>query len=229
MRFFKHIFLIIFLAFSLHTFAQKSNKYNRYFAKDQLSFSFISSQWLGDVKNVEISPLSRGVNFQMMYPVLGNKSNTAVAIGFGIACQNYYLNSFINYNNDSLWFTEIPDSLNYSKYKLNTNYITIPVEIRFRTNPNDNNKSYKIYAGFRAGMLINSHTKYVGRDPVTDEKIKEKQFYIKHIEQFDYGVTLRVGLGKFMLNGYYSLSTLFTPDKCCTITPIEIGATIVLF
>ncbi len=229
MRIFKPILLIFILVIALNGFSQESKKYNHYFAKDQLSFSFISSQWIGDLNDVEISPFSRGINLQMMYPVLGNKSNTALAIGFGLACQNYYLNSFINYNNDSLWFTEIPDSLNCTKYKLNTNYITVPIEIRFRTNPNNNNKSYKIYAGFRAGMLINSHTKYVGKNPLTNEKIKEKQFYIKHIEKFDYGVTIRIGLGKFMLNGYYSLSTLFTPDKCCTVTPYEIGATIVLF
>lgn len=225
----KNIFLVIYLLCVFSASSQNATKYNRYFDKDQLSFSFNSTQLIQNESNVKLSPFSRGINLQMMYPFVGSKSNIAMAIGFGLACQNYYLDQFINYNNDSLWFSVIPDSLNLKKYKLNTNYITVPIELRFRTNPNSNNKSFKIYAGFRVGMLINNHTKYVGYDPNTDDKIKKKKYNIKHIQQFDYGFTLRVGSGKIMLNGYYSLSKLFDDNKCCELIPYEIGLTLVLF
>ncbi|MDA3891302.1 MAG: outer membrane beta-barrel protein [Salinivirgaceae bacterium] len=208
----------------------QSSKYDKYFSKDQLSLSANSTQWIQEEKRASPSILSRGVNLQMMYPIIGNKSNVALALGFGLASQNYYLKEYISTNDDSLWFVPIPDSINYTKYKLNTNYLTIPFELRFRTNPSKaTRRSFKIYPGFRVGMMINVHTKYIGRDLETDEKIKEKSFDIKHLSKFDYGASLRIGYGKFMVHGYYSFVDLIEPGKGPKLTPIEIGINIILF
>jgi len=225
----KCILFILALFVVLTGFGQNKSKYNRYFAKDKLSFSFNSAQLLGANKIGGISELSNGLNLQFMQAIVGVKSNVALAAGFGWANQNYYLNNFVNTNSDSIWFTQIADSLNHKKYKLNTNYLIIPIELRFRSNPDAESKSYKLYVGFRAGLMINSHTKYVGNDRFTDKRIKEKQYNIKHLEPIDYGVTLRFGKGDFMLNGYYSLSNLFLKEKGYELTPVEIGLTIVLF
>ncbi len=206
------------------------DKYNRYFTKDQLSFSFNSTNWVHDKESPSPSVLSRGITLQMMYPIIGNKSNVAFAVGFGLACQNYYIKDYIFTNPDSLWFVPIPDTLNYKKYKLNTNYFTIPIELRIRTNPNKvTRNSFKIYPGFRAGVIINKHTKYIGRDLQNGEKIKQKEFDIKHIAMFDYGLTLRIGYGKFLMHGYYSLSELVEHNKGPKIVPFEIGITVILF
>jgi len=218
---------LLFLFLTSITFGQK---YNKYFAKDQLSFSLNSTQLIQTEKSVNPSILSRGINLQMMYPFIGNKSNVALAIGFGLASQNYYLKEYIFTNANSLWFTPIPDTIHYSKYKLNTNFLTIPLELRIRTNPNNPNRlSFKFYPGFRAGIMINVHTKYVGRDLDSNEKIKEKSFDIKHMSKFNYGLSLRVGYGKFMIHGYYSLVGLIDSGKGPDITPIEAGISIILF
>ncbi len=206
------------------------DKYNRYFKKDQLSFSFNSTNWLHDKDAPLPSVFSRGITLQMMYPIIGNKSNVAFAVGFGLACQNYYLSEYIFTNPDSLWFVPIPDTINYKKYKLNTNYLTIPIELRIRTNPNkETRNSFKIYPGFRVGVMINKHTKYIGRDLQNSGRIKKKEFDIKHIAMFDYGLSLRVGYGKFLFHGYYSLSELVDEGKGPTIKPFEIGITVILF
>lgn len=208
----------------------KELKYNRYFSKDQLSFSLNSTQWIQSEKMVKVSPWSRGCNVQMMYPILGSKSNVALAIGFGAAFQNYFIDKFIQTTDDSLHFVAIPDSLDYNSYKLNTNYLTVPIEIRFRTNPSGLSRlSTKIYPGFRVAYLINSKTKYVGRDKDSGNKIKEKEFFIDHIPQFDYGVSLKVGRGRFLLHSYYSLSTLFSGASQGSVVPFEVGLTIILF
>lgn len=212
-------------------YSQKEGKsYRRYFAKDQFSFSLNNTQLIKSTNEVNLSVFSRGVNLQMMYPIIGNNSNVAIAIGFGYAGQNYYLKEYISFNNDSIWFKSIPDSVDYKKYKLSTNYLTVPFELRFRTNPNKTNrKSFKIYPGFRLGMMVNVHTKYIGDDMLTHEKIKEKQYDQKHINLIDYGPTLRIGYGKFMVNGYFSLSDLIAKGKGPVLTPVEIGVSVILF
>jgi len=225
-----HVILCL-LLFTTVSYGQNRNeKYNKYFSKDQLSFSLNSTQWLQKEKVATPSVFSRGVTIQMMYPIIGNKSNFAIAAGFGLACQNYYLKEFIHTNSDSLWFVPIPDTINYKKYKLNTNYLTIPIEFRIRTNPNKENRtSFKIYPGFRAGVLVNVHTKYIGRDLANNEKTKVKLFNIKHVAKFDYGLTLRIGYGKILFHSYYSLTQLIEPNKGPVITPVEFGITVILF
>lgn len=225
------LILIYLLTQSFIALAQRDRlKYDPYFDKDQLSFSLISSQWQQPQKIANASLLSRGINLNMMYPIIGNRSQVAFAAGFGLACQNYYTKSMIQYNGDSIWFTPIPDSLDSKKYKLSTTYLTFPIEIRFRTNKNESNKSFKIYGGFRGGIMINNHTKYEGRDPQNNnEKIKTKTFYVKHFNLIDYGPTLRIGYGKFMVNGYYSLSSLFAKGEGPELIPFEFGFSIILF
>ncbi|MBI9068726.1 MAG: PorT family protein [Salinivirgaceae bacterium] len=223
--------ILILLFVVVISFSQEEGKdYRRYFSKDQFSFTFTATHWLQKEKVANPSVFSRGIDLQMMYPIIGNNSNVAFAVGFGFSSQNYYLKEYISFNNDSIWFTPIPDSINYKKYKLSTNYITIPVELRFRTNPRGlSRRSFKIYPGFRAGMLVNVHTKYLGKDFETDEKIKEKEYNLKHINRIDYGPTLRIGYGKFMVHGYYSLVNLFEENKGPELTPIEVGVNIILF
>ncbi|MGD9992786.1 MAG: outer membrane beta-barrel protein [Salinivirgaceae bacterium] len=230
----KHFILIGFSLLILlfnPVFGQKSyDKYNRYFRKDQLSLTLTGTQWLAADAVPRPSVFSRGVNLQMMYPILGNRSNVALALGFGYAVQNYYLDHFLHTNTDDAWFTQIPEDLSYSKYKLTTNYLTLPFELRIRTNPDPQyRRSFKIYPGFRAGFLINVHTKYVGESPDTGEDIKVKEYHIKQISPFSYGPTIRIGYGKLMLHGYYSLTNLFDAVSLNPVNAYEVGLSIVLF
>ncbi|MGE4287655.1 MAG: outer membrane beta-barrel protein [Salinivirgaceae bacterium] len=213
------------------TFSQDRNdKYNRYFKKDQLSLTLNGTQWLAADATPRPTVFSRGINLQMMYPILGNRSNVALALGFGYAVQNYYLDHFLHTNTTDAWFTKIPDNLSYSKYKLTTNYLTIPFELRIRTNPDAlYRRSFKIYPGFRAGYLVNVHTKYVGESPDTGEDIKIKEYHIKRINPLSYGPTIRIGYGKLMLHGYYSLSGLFDSVTLNPLNTYEVGLSIVLF
>jgi hypothetical protein len=223
---------IFFLTVGLNpVFGQSGNdKYNRYFRKDQLTFTLTGAQWLSTDAVPRPSVFSRGVNLQMMYPILGNRSNVAFAMGFGYAVQNYYLDHFLHTNTDDAWFTPIPEDLEYSKYKLTTNYLTLPFELRIRTNPDAQyRRSFKIYPGFRAGYIINVHTKYVGDSPETGEYIKIKEYHIKKLNPFSYGPTIRIGYGKLMVHGYYSLSNLFDSETLGPINTYEVGLSIVLF
>lgn len=226
----KNFCIGIFLLLQLLALGQEESKnYRRYFSKDQFSFALTSSQLMQKRQVIHPGLFSRGVDLRMLYPVIGNNSNVAFALGFGFAGQNYYLDEYVSFNNDSIWFTQIPDTINFKKYKLSTNYLTLPVELRFRTNPRGTNrKSFKFYPGFRAGVLVNVHTKYIGRDLKTNDRIKEKEYNQKHISFIDYGPTFRLGYGKIMLHGYYSLVGLID-NKGLQAKPFELGISIILF
>lgn len=112
---------------------------------------------------------------------------------------------------DELQMIEIisayPNISGIKKSQLITNYLDAMVELRFSTNPNDPARSFKVSAGFKAGVLIDSFTKLKLNEDGETKKFKNKQDF--NLNPFRYGATLRIGAGNFGVFGYYSLSPIF--------------------
>ena len=131
-------------------------------------------------------------------------------------------------------FQRIPEKvnnkeINYDINKLTLAYIDIPLELCYKTK-NKKGKVFKFAAGFKAGYLLSSHTKYKGNDITgTDKDVKYKTYRIKNIEPLKYGATARLGYGKFDIFGYYSFSKLFKKDKGPEMYPVSVGICITPF
>ncbi len=122
--------------------------------------------------------------------------------------------------------TAIPDSIDYKKNKLSLNYLEIPFELRFRSKPDKSFRRLSIAAGFKAGYLIQSHTKYKG-DDANGNETKFKTFNIANLNKLRYGPTFRMGYGKVSLFGYLSISELFQEDKGPIAYPFSAGIMII--
>lgn len=94
-----------------------------------------------------------------------------------------------------------------TKSQLIANYLDIPMELRFSTNPFDPNRSFKAAVGFRAGVLLNGQTKLKYEND--GDTIKEKNRQAWNLNNIRYGVYGRIGVGNVNLFGYYNLSTYF--------------------
>src|SRR5690606_14594695 len=98
------------------------------------------------------------------------------------------------------------------KSQLITNFIDIPVELRFTSKPNDPNRAFKIGVGGRIGYMYDAFTKMKYK-PAGEEvkQLKDKQNF--NLTRFRYGVYGRLGLGNFSLFAYYNLTPLFEEGK----------------
>jgi Outer membrane protein beta-barrel domain len=104
------------------------------------------------------------------------------------------------------------DSLkSIKKSHLVTNFLDIPLEIRFSTNPYDPSRSFRVAIGGRVGFLINSHTKLKYSDDGETKKIKDEQNF--NLIPVRYAATLRIGAGNFNVFCHYNLNPLFEKDK----------------
>ena len=101
------------------------------------------------------------------------------------------------------------------------NYIDLPVEFRFRTmnrTLEDRMKfNFRIYLGFKAGILVNNHIK------IKDSESKYKIFNTPNTMPYRYGPTLRIGFNKFAFVGFYSLSPLFNKGQGIELIAYSIG------
>lgn len=132
-------------------------------------------------------------------------------IGFGLERYSFNNDKTLGYNTAMDTVSMVPSPLpNLKKSKLITNYIDVPLEVRFSTRPDDPNRSFKISLGFKFGVLYDSFTKQKYSEDGETKKIKDKQNF--NIYPIRYGTYLRIGGGNISVYAYYSLSPLFRPN-----------------
>ena len=159
---------------------------------------------------------SRNFNFYYQYEKRIGTSKFAFAPGIGLGLQRYKFS-----NNNTLGYTvsqagdrevvlQAVDASfgSVKKSLLVTNYVDIPVEFRFYTNPNDVYRSFHVSIGGYIGVLYQSQTKIKNNE---NRIIKDQQNY--DLNPLRYGASFRIGAGGFNLFGRYSFSPLFQTGK----------------
>jgi hypothetical protein len=165
---------------------------------------------------------SRTFNLYYYHDHQFGKSKFSGHAGIGLGMERYKFNNDrtlgyiagLSTPYDTLRMIPISSKISASSIKktgLITNYIDIPLELRFSTNPSDPGRSFKVSLGFKFGVLYESFTKIKYRQDGETKKLKDKQNF--NLNPFRYGITTRIGAGNFSIYGYYSLTPLFKKGK----------------
>jgi hypothetical protein len=115
------------------------------------------------------------------------------------------------YDGDTLGQPNWASTLTTKKSMLVTNYIDVPLELRFSTKPDDPARSFKIAIGARIGYLLNTSTKIKYKENGDLKKLQNHNDY--NLTRFRYGAQMKVFIGNFALFGYYNLTPLFKENK----------------
>jgi len=218
----------LFMQTALAQDTQKSN--NALFentSRDRLIIELGHANLSNKPESMDLKWFSRAINVYLMYDIaISRNENFSFAPGIGIGTNVYSHNVSFVQNDEGITFFQGLDSINYTRNNLSTNFFDIPLEIRFRTNPNKFGRRFKVAAGFKGGYLINGHTKWVGdvkgNVPLTNYKNQN----IPNLNNIRYGYTLRIGYSNFNIIGFYSAAPLFQIDKSTVkggIKPFYIG------
>ena len=120
--------------------------------------------------------------------------------GLGLEMFNYRYESNISYHKNPAYIFR--DSINFSKNKLYTGYLTIPFMVNINTHPGQK-KGLILSAGVSAGYLVASRNKQI-----SDERGKTKKRGDFDLEQFRLAYIGELGLGPIRLFGSYSMNPL---------------------
>lgn len=162
---------------------------------------------------------SRTVNVYYQYELRLFKSPISIVPGIGFSFERYrfknnYVMGYTNTTSDQVTLiapgTGAPYP-NVRKSLLVTNYLDVPVEIRYTMKPDDPTRSFKIAVGGRIGYLFDPFSKVKYKEDSEVKKIKDKQDF--NLTRIRYGLTGRIGFGNFALFGYYNLTPLFEKGK----------------
>jgi hypothetical protein len=193
---------------------------------------YIDLNWdrlLGVSAPIEQKWFGRGISLGLLYDQPFNKNgNVSAAAGIGFTSHNYYMNApatrFPGPNNGYTDFSIVGDSI-YSRGKISANYFDVPVELRFRLNPDRHGNRWKLAIGGKVGYKIQVHEKIIN-----NQDIKIKTYNYPHVTRLRYGVSGRVGYGSIMLSAFYSLTPFFDEDHSAgQYNTFTLGVTIVPF
>ena len=232
----KKTFLSAFLfCVSLFSFAQKKIDLSSR-PSDHLLIQLSSDRWLNapDSISSKRKGSSRGANvYFMLDKPFKTNPKFSVAFGLGISTSHLFfkkLNAEIDGNTETLKFKNLDTLESFKKYKVSTSYLELPVELRFTSRPDKNNKSFKMALGIKVGTLINAHTKgkqllSASGNKLNDvvEKINSKSYF----NSTRISTTARVGIGNFSLFGTYTInSSIFKDNTTAPMNLLQTGITL---
>ena len=181
---------------------------------------------------------SRHFNIYFMYdrPFIKSNPKYSVAFGAGIGTSNIFFDDHtlvdVKSTANSLPFRKL-DSLSsyFSKNKLTTLYIQVPVELRYYTNPETPSRSWKYAGGLKIGSLLKSYTKsknYVNGagNSVYGKSYIEKRSANRFISGTSIEITGRVGYGLVSLDCGYMISGVLRDGFGPVINKFSAGITI---
>jgi len=178
---------------------------NKYIPKEQDWFFYDLTylSYLDAPEGVEMNGWSNGHSLSFMRDLLLGNSNFSIGYGLGYTSNNYKsnLDQDVSEATGATRFsihTDMPDD-----NKLNIKYFEIPIELRFRTRPNDEGNFFRLYLGARGGIRFSAYHKY------ETDNISRKEFHHEELNRWRAGVYTRIGYGLVSVYGYYGLLDIF--------------------
>lgn len=161
--------------------------------------------------------LTGGIHFGFLRDMPINKQrNIAIAVGLGIALDQYGQNLFIGESlNDETIFKVLDEDVDYSRNRFNTSIIEFPFEFRWRTSTPEKYAFWRVYPGFRVGYAFwyKSTFKQPGNN-VNQTKIPE-------FNPLRLTATLSAGFSNFNLFAAYGINPFFDNAKTVDGEPFE--------
>ncbi|MCX6244376.1 MAG: outer membrane beta-barrel protein [Bacteroidetes bacterium] len=202
--------------------------------KVSIGVGMFTDIWLKEPEGIRMRTINQGVNVFALYNVPFGKSPVGLSLGLGIRVHNAYGNFIVEQSkiNDTTKLIRIPDTVGYKRSKMTMVYLDVPVEFFVKTKVHVN-----MALGFKLGILLSSHTKYVGDGRI---KTNQYQFYqtdelrlklrvIPNLEQFTYGPYFRIGYKWINADCFYMLSTIFNTARGPEMYPISVGLVLMPF
>ena len=234
------VFTVLAMAASLVMFAQADTTAQRPAttvalprANDHFMLQVGYTTWTGQPDSISTSGLPRTFNMYFLFDFpFRTNPRFSTAIGAGVATDNVYFEKTrveLNGNSTNLRFRNLSDTSSFKKYKLTTAYLEAPIELRYRSNPSNDRKSFKAAIGAKVGLLVNAHTKGKNLQGSTGNNIGDYTEKISSRRYFNtnrISLTGRVGYGNVSLFGSFAATPLFKEGVAAPIRPLTVGLTL---
>ncbi len=220
-----------------------SNSFSQIFFsahRDRIILDFNADLWNNQPVGLEMKSLSRTFNITLFRDIRLDR-NFAVGVGLGLARSNVYTNQLFEHSANTLpWspaiagtgfnFKGLAPGYELKSSKLFLGYFNLPVEIRYR-NLNTPHL-FRLSVGARFGYLSSASTrvKIENSNGIfgagSQIEYRYKELNVGNINKFQFGLTARVGYGRFGINAYLPLTPVFKGNASTDMKFLSIGVSV---
>ncbi len=170
-------------------------------------------------EDVNMKGWPNGHSLSFMRDQLFGSSNFSLGYGLAYTSNNYQSNLRIEIDEATghSRFTAIDESIDYEENKLTIQYFEIPVELRFRSRPNEEGNFFRWYVGARGGIRFNAYHK------LENDNITRRHYHPDELNRWRAGVYTRIGYGLVSLYGYYGLLDIFDYDHDDAVNGLDVN------
>jgi hypothetical protein len=203
-------------------------------AGDHFMIQFGVNSWTNMPDTINTKGFSRSFNMYLMYDLpFKTDPRFSVGLGVGVGGDNMFFDkTYIDISGKTtnrLSFKDVSDTTHFKKFKLATTYLEVPLELRFTSNPEHYNKSWKIALGAKVGTMVSAVTKgktFQSSSGQTVNAYTQKEKAKRFFNSTRLAVTARLGYGIFNIFASYQINAFvkegFGPD----VKPMQIGLAI---
>lgn len=228
---------VLFICFAIPVYLQKNDQIKKLPKPKKQDVILFNFNWMtmlnapkGSDGKMWISPFSRGFDVALMYDIPLGRSNFSFATGINFSFENIFTNQIVvdSSGGNNIYTQDISTMINidnpptkrdWTKAKIATGIIELPVEFRFRLKPHKRN-TFKIALGFKIGYVIDSWQKYEGPNFLPGESLgtnlRQTTYDVPGVNRLRYGVYGRIGYSRFSLFVHYSIGSFFVDNTAFT-------------
>lgn len=137
---------------------------------------------------------------------------------------NYRFENDISLIPDQERLTIIQDTVSFSRNRLHTTFLKVPLLLQIQTKPKRPSKSFRLAGGVEGGVLISSALRQR-----SEERGKEKIKDTFNMNQFRVGFRAEIGFGPINFYASYSTTPLFKDQEGPELIPFNFGLIIIPF
>ncbi len=210
----KSLLKIFIFAFVLNVFSQEKKQESPFIAidslyrEDQFYFGITYNSLQKRPPGLVQDGFSLGLNGGFLRDMPINKKRTiAIAAGLGLSYDKFNENLLVYEKNGTPEYTLINKS-DYSKNKLETVYLDLPIEFRWRNSTPLTTKFLRWHTGFKVSYLIFSKSKSINQNEEQSTILNNPD-----LNKLRFGPYLSFGYNTWNAYVYYGLNPIFKSAK----------------
>jgi Outer membrane protein beta-barrel domain len=139
------------------------------------------------------------------------KNHINLVTGFGLEWNSYAFRNNTTLQANTNQPEAIEEGLDFSKNKLKTTFVRVPLMLEFNTGKTEENNFHVAVGGTIGYNIFRNRVKQVFEVNGDEQKRKIKDDF--NVNPFRYGATARIGYNDFTLFANYDLSTFFKENR----------------